>query len=77
LYRVHTEGNALRSKTHPDSRAIFFEDHIYSKRRILEFISTLAGFKSAEKIASLFQGLYGTVRTSNIIQWKLMRSALF
>jgi DNA mismatch repair protein MSH6 len=58
LSRIHAQGNAFRNKTHPDSRAIFFEDRIYSKRKIFEFISALAGFKSAEKIASLFQGLY-------------------
>lgn len=58
LCRIHAQGNAFRSKTHPDSRAILFEDRIYSKKKILEFISTLAGFKSAEKIASLFQGSY-------------------
>ena len=61
LCRIHAQGNASRSKTHPDSRAIFFEDRIYSKKKILEFISTLTGFKSAEKIASLFQGLYKRV----------------
>jgi hypothetical protein len=59
--RIHAQGNAFRSKTHPDSRAVFFEDRIYSKKKILEFISTLTGFKSAEKIASLFQGLYISV----------------
>ncbi|PNF27299.1 DNA mismatch repair protein Msh6 [Cryptotermes secundus] len=68
LSKVHTEGNALRSQTHPDSRAIFFEDHIYSKRRILEFISTLAGFKSAEKIASLIQGELATSSSKLLVQ---------
>ncbi|PSN56585.1 hypothetical protein C0J52_01554 [Blattella germanica] len=56
LSRIHTQGNALKSKNHPDSRAIFFEDQTYSKRRILDFLSTLKSFRTAEKIASMFEG---------------------
>uniref|UniRef100_A0A2Z5U638 Putative DNA mismatch repair protein Msh6 n=1 Tax=Reticulitermes speratus TaxID=60591 RepID=A0A2Z5U638_9NEOP len=68
LSKIHAQGNASRSKTHPDSRAIFFEDRIYSKKKILEFISTLTGFKSAEKIASLFQGELATMSSKLLVQ---------
>ncbi|XP_021924020.1 DNA mismatch repair protein Msh6 isoform X2 [Zootermopsis nevadensis] len=68
LSKIHTQGNALRSKSHPDSRAIFFEDRIYSKRKILDFISTLAGFKSAEKIVSLFQDEHVTLSSKLLVQ---------
>ncbi|XP_072027536.1 DNA mismatch repair protein Msh6-like [Amphiura filiformis] len=47
LSKIHTLGSARRSKDHPDSRAIFFEDTTYSKRKIVDFITALDGFKSA------------------------------
>nr|CAD7567692.1 unnamed protein product [Timema californicum] len=55
LSRIHAQGNELRSKTHPDSRAIFYEDKIYSKKKIIDFTNTLNGFKSALKVALLFK----------------------
>ena len=33
-----------------DSRAIFFEDVTYSKRKIEDFLSTLGGFKAAQRL---------------------------
>ncbi|CAG2053472.1 unnamed protein product [Timema podura] len=45
----------LSSKTHPDSRAIFYEDKIYSKKKIIDFTNTLNGFKCALKVALLFK----------------------
>nr|CAD7440349.1 unnamed protein product [Timema bartmani] len=53
--RIHAQGNELRSKTHPDSRAIFYEDKIYSKKKIIDFTNTLNGFKCALKVALLFK----------------------
>ncbi|KAJ9582060.1 hypothetical protein L9F63_003643, partial [Diploptera punctata] len=68
LSRIHTQGNALRSKNHPDSRAVFFEDHTYSKRKILDFLQTLNGFKSAEKVALMFQEKYETLSSKLLLQ---------
>ena len=48
--RIHTLGSARRSQSHPDSRAIFFEDVTYSKRKIEDFLSTLGGFKAAQRL---------------------------
>nr|CAD7589194.1 unnamed protein product [Timema genevievae] len=55
LSRIHAQGNELWSKTHPDSRAIFYEDKIYSKKKIIDFTNTLNGFKCALKVALLFK----------------------
>ncbi|XP_063239704.1 DNA mismatch repair protein Msh6 [Bacillus rossius redtenbacheri] len=55
LTRIHGQGNAERSKTHPDSRAIFFEDNLYSKKKIQDFNAVLSGFKCAERVAEMFQ----------------------
>ncbi|ELU18588.1 hypothetical protein CAPTEDRAFT_139957, partial [Capitella teleta] len=54
LSKIHTLGSAKRSQDHPDSRAIFFEDVAYSKRKIEDFLSALAGFALGMKIAKLF-----------------------
>ncbi|XP_072933319.1 probable DNA mismatch repair protein Msh6 [Epargyreus clarus] len=54
LAKVHALGNFKKSKTHPDSRAIFYEEKTYSKRKVLDFISVLNGFTAALKIVELF-----------------------
>ncbi|KAG6448130.1 hypothetical protein O3G_MSEX005327 [Manduca sexta] len=54
LAKVHALGNLKRSKQHPDSRAIFYEEKTYSKRKVLDFISVLNGFTSALKLVQLF-----------------------
>lgn len=46
-YRIHSLGNLNRSKNHPDSRAILYEEKTYSKRKVADFLSILNGFQSA------------------------------
>ncbi|XP_014673632.1 PREDICTED: DNA mismatch repair protein Msh6-like isoform X2 [Priapulus caudatus] len=50
LAKIHTMGSAVRSENHPDSRAIFFDDGAYSKKKITDFLATLEGFALAMKI---------------------------
>ncbi|KAM3962106.1 DNA mismatch repair protein Msh6 [Aphomia sociella] len=57
LAKVHALGNLRRSKQHPDSRAIFYEEKIYSKRKVLDFISVLNGFTAALKLIELFSNV--------------------
>ncbi|EDV19356.1 uncharacterized protein TRIADDRAFT_33687, partial [Trichoplax adhaerens] len=45
INKIHSLGSSRRSN-HPDNKAIFFEDTAYSKRKILEFISVINGFKT-------------------------------
>ena len=45
LSKIHAAGDSVKSKTHPDSRAIFFEGAKYSKRKIMDLLSCLDGFK--------------------------------
>ncbi|XP_034836109.1 probable DNA mismatch repair protein Msh6 isoform X1 [Maniola hyperantus] len=54
LAKIHALGNFNKSKHHPDSRAIFYEEKTYSKRKVLDFISVLNGFTAALKMAELF-----------------------
>ncbi|XP_037070019.1 DNA mismatch repair protein Msh6-like isoform X2 [Pollicipes pollicipes] len=57
--RIHVQGNSrLRAGgSHPDSRAIMFEQTKYSRSRVMDLLSALAGFKQA---AQLLQSLAGT-----------------
>lgn len=52
--RIHILGNSMRAKCHPDSRAIFYEEKTYSKRKVLDFILLLNGFTSILKLVDLF-----------------------
>ncbi|XP_026761420.2 probable DNA mismatch repair protein Msh6 isoform X2 [Galleria mellonella] len=54
LAKVHALGNLKKSKYHPDSRAILYEEKTYSKRKVLDFISVLNGFTAALNVIELF-----------------------
>ena len=54
LSKIHSAGDAIKSKNHPDSRAVFFENHIYSKRKILDLLSCLDGLKKCNSMLKLF-----------------------
>ncbi|KAL3892164.1 hypothetical protein ACJMK2_004398 [Sinanodonta woodiana] len=54
LSRIHTLG-VNKGPNHPDSRAILYEEVTYSKRKIEDFLSTIDGFKVANKIARKFK----------------------
>ncbi|XP_059051642.1 probable DNA mismatch repair protein Msh6 isoform X2 [Achroia grisella] len=57
LAKVHALGNLKKSKLHPDSRAILYEEKTYSKRKVLDFISILNGFTAALKLIQLFSSV--------------------
>lgn len=56
LSKIHTVGDQKRSQSHPDSRAVMFETHVYSKRKIFDLLLCLDGFKTAMEIMHLLQG---------------------
>ncbi|XP_071491838.1 DNA mismatch repair protein Msh6-like [Diadema antillarum] len=55
LSKIHTLGSSKRIADHPDSRAIFFEDAVYSKRKIADFLTALEGFEKGLSIIKLFK----------------------
>ncbi|XP_015218440.1 DNA mismatch repair protein Msh6 [Lepisosteus oculatus] len=55
LSKIHSMGSPLKSKDHPDSKAILYEETTYSKRKIADFLSALEGFKIMQQIISAFQ----------------------
>ncbi|CAK9830154.1 Probable DNA mismatch repair protein Msh6 [Anthophora retusa] len=55
LSKIHAHGNPAKLNNHPDGRAIMFEGKTYSKRKILDFTTTLAGFEEVLKVVALFE----------------------
>ncbi|XP_006839496.1 PREDICTED: DNA mismatch repair protein Msh6-like isoform X1 [Chrysochloris asiatica] len=50
LSKIHNVGSPLKSQNHPDSRAIMYEETTYSKKKIIDFLAALEGFKIMCKI---------------------------
>ncbi|KAL7302864.1 hypothetical protein TKK_0004096 [Trichogramma kaykai] len=57
LSKIHALGNAAKIRNHPDSRAILFDNSIYSKRIINDFITALNGYDQILKIIEKFSEL--------------------
>ncbi|NXO35111.1 MSH6 protein, partial [Locustella ochotensis] len=55
LSKIHSIGSPLKSQNHPDSRAIFYEELKYSKKKIADFLSALEGFKVMNEIVELME----------------------
>ncbi|RUS83473.1 hypothetical protein EGW08_008789 [Elysia chlorotica] len=56
LSRIHAIGSSGKSKNHPDSRAILYEEVTYSKRKIEDFLATVEGFKLAMTLTEACEG---------------------
>lgn len=63
LSRMHSLGSSTRNQNHPDSRAILYEDVVYSKRKIEDLLSGLNGFKQAMKIIQKFEEKTGNLKS--------------
>lgn len=55
LSKIHSIGSPLKSQNHPDSRAVFYEELKYSKKKIADFLSTLEGFKVMSEIVEFME----------------------
>ncbi|XP_066034197.1 DNA mismatch repair protein Msh6 [Chamaea fasciata] len=55
LSKIHSIGSPLKSQNHPDSRAIFYEELKYSKKKIADFLSALEGFKIMNEIVEFME----------------------
>lgn len=55
LARIHSQGLARKSgSSHPDQRAILYEDTAYNKRKITNLLQALEGFQRASQVAALW-----------------------
>ena len=50
-------GQRWPDSTHPDSRAILYEEATYGKRKIAGFLSALDGFQSAMKLPKILSSV--------------------
>ena len=57
VIRIHCIGCQNLDKTCPDSRAIFFEHVLYSKRKIADFISVLDGLHLSLEVLRVFDSI--------------------
>ncbi|XP_054978282.1 DNA mismatch repair protein Msh6 isoform X2 [Sorex araneus] len=55
LSKIHNVGSPLKSQNHPDSRAVMYEETTYSKKKIIDFLSALEGFKIVCKIVGIME----------------------
>lgn len=70
LSKIHSIGTPLKGKDHPDSRAVLYEETVYSKRKIADFLSTLEGFNTMQEIVSIMESV------SEKFQSKLLRQVV-
>lgn len=57
LGKIHSIGSSLKIQNHPNNRAILYEEMRYSKKRIIDFLSTLEGFKIILEIISILEDI--------------------
>ncbi|XP_072533622.1 DNA mismatch repair protein Msh6 isoform X2 [Salminus brasiliensis] len=70
LSKIHSMGTPLKGQNHPDSRAVLYEELVYSKRKIADFLSALEGFKAMQEMVSLMESV------SKGFQSKLLRQVV-
>uniref|UniRef100_A0A8D0LCA5 DNA mismatch repair protein n=1 Tax=Sphenodon punctatus TaxID=8508 RepID=A0A8D0LCA5_SPHPU len=55
LSKIHGIGSSLKTQNHPDTRAIFYEEIRYSKKKIADFLSALEGFKVMCEVIAIME----------------------
>ncbi|XP_036027239.1 DNA mismatch repair protein Msh6 [Onychomys torridus] len=68
LSKIHNIGSPLKNQNHPDSRAIMYEETTYSKKKIIDFLSALEGFKVISKIIGLMEDVAGDFKSKTLRQ---------
>ncbi|XP_052006608.1 DNA mismatch repair protein Msh6 [Xyrauchen texanus] len=70
LSKIHSMGTPLKGQDHPDSRAVLYEEVVYSKRKIADFLSALEGFKVMKEVVSIMDPV------AEAFQSKLLRQVV-
>uniref|UniRef100_A0A0P4VS63 DNA mismatch repair protein n=1 Tax=Scylla olivacea TaxID=85551 RepID=A0A0P4VS63_SCYOL len=63
LAKVHTHGLS-RQSSHPETRAIYFEEIKYNKKKVEGFLAGLKGFKTCMQIVKKFKGVRESLTSS-------------
>ncbi|XP_063247263.1 DNA mismatch repair protein Msh6 [Prinia subflava] len=75
LSKIHSIGSPLKSQNHPDSRAVFYEELKYSKKKISDFLSALEGFKVMNEIVEFMEEIASDFKSS-ILKQLVTRKAI-
>ncbi|NXM56475.1 MSH6 protein, partial [Illadopsis cleaveri] len=75
LSKIHSIGSPLKSQNHPDSRAVFYEELKYSKKKIADFLSALEGFKVMNEIVEFMEEIASDFK-SRILKQLVTRKAI-
>uniref|UniRef100_A0A672MY26 DNA mismatch repair protein n=1 Tax=Sinocyclocheilus grahami TaxID=75366 RepID=A0A672MY26_SINGR len=74
LSKIHSMGTPLKGQDHPDSRAILYEEVVYSKRKIADFLAALEGFKVMREIASIMEPIAEGFKSKLLRQVMLLKT---
>lgn len=74
LSKIHSMGTPLKGQDHPDSRAILYEEVVYSKRKIADFLAALEGFKVMNEIVSIMEPVAEGFRSKLMRQVVLLKT---
>lgn len=74
LSKIHSIGTPLKGQDHPDSRAVMYEEVVYSKRKIADFLAALEGFKAMQEIVSIMSSASETFRSKLLRQVLVMKT---
>uniref|UniRef100_A0A3Q3ILE9 DNA mismatch repair protein n=1 Tax=Monopterus albus TaxID=43700 RepID=A0A3Q3ILE9_MONAL len=74
LSKIHSIGTPLKGQDHPDSRAVLYEEVTYSKRKIVDFLSALEGFKTMQEIISVLAPVSGEFQSTLLCQVVSLKS---
>ncbi|XP_072153216.1 DNA mismatch repair protein Msh6 [Bemisia tabaci] len=53
--KIYSQSSHGLKAEHPDARAILFDEHVYSKRKICEFVATINGFDKIQQMMTTLQ----------------------
>lgn len=74
LSKIHSMGTPLKGQDHPDSRAVLYEEIVYSKRKIADFLSALEGFKSMQEIVSIMESVSAEFKSKLLRQVVILKT---
>lgn len=75
LSKIHSIGTPLKGQDHPDSRAVLYEETVYSKRKIADFLSALEGFKSMQEIVSVMESVSAEFKSKLLRQVVILKTS--
>ncbi|KAA0718310.1 DNA mismatch repair protein [Triplophysa tibetana] len=74
LSKIHSMGTPLKGQDHPDTRAILYEELVYSKRKIADFLAALEGFTVMKEVVSVMDPVAEGFRSKLLRQVVLLKT---